>query len=187
MLATRLLRGVPVTRFGAVAEVFVAPHGREPGRFRYVASRDDGEAHKARIFALLARQGRPELPEEWAFHPLVEPEHLADVDFHGALAAQHADAIPWVLLHEAERRAVERTLHRDAPDAPLPEGAPARARAVAQRTRLTITAYADPRKHSALRARVRGLATRYRDAYDGDRVLQRLVQNLFDDALALLR
>jgi hypothetical protein len=58
---------------------------------------------------------------------------------------------------------------------------------VAARARLARTAHADPRRHSALRQVVRALATRYRDAYDGDRVLQRVAQNLFDDAFAQLR
>ena len=62
-----------------------------------------------------------------------------------------------------------------------------RARAIAQRARQTMSEHADPRRHSALRARVRELATRHRDAHEGDPVLQRVTQNVFDDALALLR
>lgn len=189
MLATRFLRGVPVTHFGGAPGVFVAPHGRVPGSFRYLASREDGEAHKARIFGLLARQGRPEVPGEWDFHHLVDPVHLAEIDFGGAFAAHHADELPCVLLHDPERRTVQRLVLRAAPDAPLPEVARPQvlARAVAQRARQVMSEHADPRRHSVLRARVREMATRHRDAYAGDPVLQRVAQNVFDDALVLLR
>ena len=69
--------------------VFVAPHGRLPGSLRYLSSHEDGETHTARVFGLLARRGRPEVPGAWDLHHLVDPAHLAEIDFRGEFAAHH--------------------------------------------------------------------------------------------------
>jgi hypothetical protein len=184
MLPTRYLRGVPATPFEGAPGVFAAPHSRHPGSYRYLSSYRDGQAHKPRIFGLLARYGQPEAREEWDLHHVVEGQHFADIDFRGQLAALYADQLPVVLIHKPEHRAYNRLLHSRETDELFRDALP---REMVRRSQETAAAFRDRNRHDELRARVQELAALYRGAYDGDRVLQRVAQNVFDEALGQLR
>ncbi len=184
MLPTRYLRGVAIAPFEGAPGIFAAPHSRHPGSYRYLSSYQDGQVQKPRLFALLARYGQPEARAEWDLHHIVEGQHFADTDFRGELPAVYAAQLPCVLIHKAEHRAYNRLLHCRETDDLFRDALP---RDLAARSRATAAAYRDPQRRPELRARVRELAALYRGAYDGDAVLQRVAQNVFDDALARVR
>ncbi|GJG89730.1 hypothetical protein tb265_49110 [Gemmatimonadetes bacterium T265] len=183
MLPTRYLRGLAATPFDGAPGVFAVPHARRPGSYRYLCSYRDGQREKPRIFTLLARYGQPEPPAEWDLHHVVEGQHFADVDFRGALLTLYTDVLPCVLIHQAEHRAYNRLLHARETDVLFRDALP---RDVAERSRATAAAWRDPKRRGELRTRVGALAALYRDAYDGDPVLQHVAQNVLDEALAQL-
>ncbi len=184
MLARKLLRGLDADDFDIMG-IFGARHGRDPDAWRLICTYNDGKRHKARLFERLARAGQPEERRTWEFHHIVEGQHYADIDFEGRLAEMYADELPCVLIAKEEHLAYNRVLHiRETDELFRDRGLPADLR---ERSRAAHAAASDRNRHPELRARVSKLRQLYGTVYMGDPVLQRVADNVFDDAVERLR
>lgn len=184
MLSSRYLHRIDADPFEGCPGVFAAADYRRPDAWRYLCSYADGKRHKPRIFALLRQHGQPEDPGAWDLHHVVEGQHAADIDFAGRLDVLYKQELPCVLLHKNEHVAYNQLLHVKATDELYRDVLP---QAMLERARHVAAEAADRRRHPVLRARVESLRSLYRNAYRGDPVLQRVADNVFDDALRHLR
>lgn len=182
MLPRKYLQGLDVDPFEGCAGVFATPNPRSRG-WRYISSYADGKRHKPRIFALLKQHGQPEIAAEWELHHVVEGQHFADVDFTGRLATLYEAELPCVLIHRNEHVAYNQLLHIKATDEMFRDRLP---RDLLERSRQSAADAKDRRKHAELRARVLKLKDLYRNAYQGDAVLQKIADNVLSEALLKL-
>jgi hypothetical protein len=165
--------------------VYGVRHARQPASWRIICSYEDGIRHKSALFGAMAAGGQAEAAGRWEWHHVVERQHYADIDFDGRLEVLYRSELPCVLLINTEHRAYNRLLHITETDElhrdhNLPADLLVRSRTVAAAAR-------NLNQHPALRARVSALRQLYRDAYEGDPVLIRIADNVFDDAQRKLR
>ncbi len=183
MSLSRYLHGLQTDPFEGCVGIFVADHYRA-GSYRYLTTYADGKRHKARIFDLLKRYGQIESRGRWDLHHVVEGQHFADIDFTGELPTLYKNALPCVLIERNEHIAYNQLLHVRETDELFRERLPSD---MLQRSAHVAALARDRREHGTLRLQVQKLRQLYRRAYEGDHVLQKVADNVFDVALAQLR
>lgn len=183
MSLSRYLQGLEIDPFEGCIGIFVAEHHRGGG-YRYLSTYADGKRHKARIFDLLKRYGQPESRGRWDLHHVVEGQDFANIDFTGQLPTLYQNALPCVLIERNEHIAYNQLLHVKETDELFRERL---SPGMLQRSAQVAALARDRREHAKLRLQVQKLRQLYRRAYEGDHVLQKVADNVFDVALTQLR
>lgn len=184
MIPRTYLQGLEADDFD-IPGVYGARHSRSPGSWRILCSYDDGQRHKARLFANMAAAGQAESRGTWELHHIVEGQHFADIDFQGQLDRLYKQVLPCVLIAKEEHLAYNRLLHISETDELYRDnGLPAGVRA---RSISTAASARNRANHAALRRRVDDLLQLYRNAYSGDQVLTAVAENVLRSTLTALR
>ena len=184
MINSKYLAEVYHVPFDQYNGLYVARHYRDPHSSRFICSYNDGKNHKNRLFQFFRRCGQNEIQRDWELHHIVEGQHFADIDFSGRLSKMYANELPCVLIHKEEHRAYNRLLHIKETDELYRDQLP---KDMLRRSQQAAASAQDKSQQRKLQIRLKDIEHLYLDTYCGDPVLQRVAQNVINEAKELVR